>query len=116
MRGLLRTRTVAPTRRSASRSRSAAAALPEWLWAALLYLSLAAGLLWPALVYGQVPLPLMNAFAQGDPFWSSAAPGDVGAGANRLLGDVSGFYYPYVVFAVERLRAGDIPLWNPYTF
>jgi hypothetical protein len=58
----------------------------------------------------------MNTYAQGDPVWASYAPQTTAPGTNRLLGDISGFYYPYMVFSIDSLRAGQFPLWNPYTF
>lgn len=88
----------------------------EWLWAAAFYLGLAAALLWPAIVAGSVPLPLLNVYAQGDPAWAALRPTNLAPGTNLLLGDISGFYYPYVVFTIRSLRAGEFPLWNPYTF
>ncbi|NWG21755.1 MAG: YfhO family protein [Chloroflexi bacterium] len=91
-------------------------ALPGWLAATLVYLVLVAVFFWPTIVAGEAPLPLMNTYAQGDAAWSAYAPGAIVRGTNLLLGDVSGFYYPYVVFSIERLRAGDIPLWNPHIF
>ncbi len=31
-------------------------------------------------------------------------------------GDLASFLYPYYVYAAQSLRAGEIPLWNPYAF
>lgn len=92
------------------------ATLPGWLAATLVYLALIAVFFWPAIVAGEAPLPLMNTYAQGDAVWSAYAPDAIVRGTNRLLGDVSGFYYPYAVFSIERLRADDVPLWNPHIF
>jgi hypothetical protein len=88
----------------------------EWLWVTLCYLALALLFFWPALWYGAVPLPLMNPYFQPDPVWAARAPTDAAAGANRLLGDVSGFYYPYLSFTIANMRAGQLPLWNPDLF
>ncbi|HEU5090439.1 MAG TPA: hypothetical protein VFT99_23455, partial [Roseiflexaceae bacterium] len=94
---------------------SAAVRMPQWLWVTAGYLVLCVILFWPALITGSVPLPLGNSAIQGDPVW--AGQGEVAAGSvNLLQGDVSGFYYPYLVYSVERLRAGDFPLWNPGIF
>ena len=37
---------------------------------------------------------------------------------DRVLasGDILHYFYPYRDFAAASLRAGDIPLWNPYIF
>lgn len=37
---------------------------------------------------------------------------------NRVLatGDVLLYFYPYRDFAAAALRAGELPLWNPYVF
>lgn len=91
-------------------------ALPEWLTVTLIYGLLIWVCFWPAFLLGEAPLPLMNAYSQGDPVWSAYAPDTIARGSNRLLGDVSGFYYPYAVYSIERLRSGDFPLWNPHIF
>lgn len=116
------TRRTAPITQPIAIPSRARARLQTWLReheftvAALLYLLLAVITLWPALLNGAVPLPLMNAYAQGDPVWSAHAPDSTASGTNMLLGDISGFYYPYVVFSIEQLRLGQFPLWNPDTF
>ena len=88
----------------------------EWVWVPLCYLVLGLIFCWPAVWLGMVPLPLMNPYVQPDPVWSAFAPPGVAQGANLLLGDVSGFYYPYLVFSIASLRSGIFPLWNPYLF
>ena len=30
--------------------------------------------------------------------------------------DVFTYFYPYKAFAAEAIRAGSLPLWNPYLF
>jgi Bacterial membrane protein YfhO len=80
------------------------------------YLALSLLYFWPALHTGAVPLPLMNIYLAHDAVWAVPPTPALAGGANRLLGDISGFYYPYLVFAIACLRAGTFPLWNPYLF
>src|SRR5262245_33167357 len=88
----------------------------ERFWVALCYLTLAAVFFWPSFWSGAVPLPLMNPYVQPDPIWAAHAPASAAGGANRLLGDVSGFHFPYLSFTIDSLRAGQLPLWNPGLF
>jgi hypothetical protein len=87
-----------------------------WLGVPLCYLALGVLFFWPALWSGAVPLPLTNPYLQPDAVWHAYAPPDAAQGANLLLGDVSGFYYPYMSFTIASLRAGQFPLWNPDLF
>jgi hypothetical protein len=75
---------------------------------------LAALFLWKPLLTGQVLLPTDLAFRY-DFVWSAQAEGRSPhqVAQNPLLADVSEYYYPYRVFALEALEAGRIPLWNP---
>jgi len=84
-------------------------------WAIACYLTLGVCFFWPALWFGAVPLPLLNPYVT-DPVWSAYAPPEVATGTNILLSDLSSFYYPYLVFTIASLRAGQFPLWNPYLF
>jgi hypothetical protein len=84
--------------------------------AALCYFVLALVYLWPSLWSGAVPLPLTNPYTWVDPVWANYAPPDVAVGSNRLLGDISGFYYPYQVFNIASIQRGEFALWNPYLF
>jgi hypothetical protein len=84
--------------------------------AALLYCGLALLFFWPTWLTGAAPIPMMNTYVQGDPVWTNHRPDNLAAGTNMLLGDVHGFYYPYVAFSATELWAGRLPLWNPYTF
>src|SRR5581483_1410073 len=75
-----------------------------WLRAGVGYLVLGLAFFWPAFWFGLVPLPLLNPYAQPDPVWASAPrPPRLAAGTNLLLGDVTGFYYPYVHYAISAL-------------
>jgi hypothetical protein len=98
------------------RVRLPAFARDERFWVALCYLALVVAFFWPSFWSGAVPLPLMNAYVQPDPIWAAQAPTSAAGGANRLLGDVSGFYFPYLSFTIDSLRAGQFPLWNPGLF
>ncbi len=84
--------------------------------ALIVYLVLSVSFFWPSLHTGAVPLPLMNVYLVRDPVWAAAPAPAIGTGANLLLGDISGFYYPYLAFTIASLRTGVFPLWNPYLF
>jgi hypothetical protein len=86
------------------------------IWVCACYLGLALAYFWPALWFGLVPLPLLNPYAQPDPIWAPGAPADLADGTNLLLGDITGFYYPYLVHTIGTLRAGQFPLWSPELF
>ncbi len=77
---------------------------------------LSALFLWQPLVTGRVFLPT-DLIYRVDPLWAAQAhtPGLI-VNQNPLLSDVALYYYPYARFALERLQAGHIPLWNPYIF
>src|SRR5262245_11223710 len=101
---------------AAARVKLPASVWGERLWVVLCYLALSGLFFWPSLWYGEVPLPLMNSYVQPDPVWAAHTPASTAGGANRLLGDVSGFYFPYLSFTIDSLRAGQFPLWNPGLF
>jgi hypothetical protein len=105
-----------PRRPGSVRRMLPAFVVAEWFWAPLWFLGLCAIFFWPVVWYGAAPLPLANAYFQPDPVWAAHVPNGAAAGANRLLGDVSGFYYPYLAFTIASLRAGQLPLWNPDLF
>jgi hypothetical protein len=84
---------------------------PVWLCVGSGYLALTVVFFWPSLWYGMLPLPLLNPYVQPDPIWASAPAPDSSAGANLLLGDVSGFYYPYLTVTLAALHVGEFPLW-----
>lgn len=75
-----------------------------------LFLLLACLLLWPVVFGGQafVPATLLRYVAP----WEQAAKPPW----NPLMYDSVGQFYPWRHFASEELRAGRIPLWNPYQF
>ncbi len=73
-------------------------------------------LFWPVTAGGRTLLPADNLFAV-EPF-QSAAPqfGANGVPHNKLLDDLVLENYPWKKFILESLRAGQLPLWNPYLF
>ena len=84
---------------------------PVWCMVGGGYFALTLVFFWPSLWYGMAPLPLLNPSIQPDPVWASMPTRDTATGVNLLLGDVSGFYYPYLTFTIATLRAGEFPLW-----
>jgi hypothetical protein len=79
------------------------------------FLALSAGFLWEPLLTGKVFLPSDLVFRY-DHLWraraAARAPDQVAS--NPILADVSDYYHPYRVFAMDELREGRVPLWNPY--
>ena len=78
-----------------------------------LFLALAAGFLWQPLATGEVLLPSDIALRY-DHVWKEGRDPSRIEVQNPLLGDVSDYYYPYRVHALEALRQGRFPLWNPW--
>lgn len=83
---------------------------------------LAAGVLLaaPALLVGAALLP-QNALLPADLLvqfepWRSRLPAPPAVHWDPLLWDGIAQYYPWRLFAADSLRAGVIPLWNPYQF
>lgn len=68
-------------------------------------------LFWRILI-GEVPLPAGMAFFF--PPWAGHRPAHLSSVQNTLLGDVTYQMYPWHAFVWERLRAFQLPLWNPY--
>lgn len=79
-------------------------------WPLLVFILLACLLLWPVVFGGQVfvPATLLRYVA---PWEQDSKPP-----WNPLMYDSVGQFYPWRHFAAEELRAGRIPLWNPYQF
>lgn len=80
-------------------------------WPLLALAAVAALLLRAGLEPGKVLLPLDSLY-QFEP-WRSAADVDP---ANPLLLDQAIVIAPWLDFAAERLRAGELPLWNPFNY
>ncbi|HXF61802.1 MAG TPA: YfhO family protein [Caldilineaceae bacterium] len=69
--------------------------------------------LWPALTGRRILLPADIPYA-GDPLWRALAPVSFTGPANPVLADQINEFYLWHAYARQLLRAGDIPLWNPY--
>jgi len=71
-------------------------------------------LLWfaPALRPGYTLAPLDNLFTTAP--WRAIAPGPVQP--NQTLGDVTQVFHPWTLWAAREVRAGRLPLWNPYSY
>jgi O-antigen/teichoic acid export membrane protein len=63
--------------------------------------------------YTQIPVD--NLF-RWQPFQADAAQFGIGLPQNELLSDLILQNYQWKRFTIESLRAGEIPLWNPYLF
>ena len=78
-------------------------------------------LILPLLLYAGVTfgsrtmLPVDNLF-QWPPWSESAAELGVGTPHNALIGDLIIQNYAWKQFTLDSLKAGEIPLWNPYLF
>ncbi len=68
----------------------------------------------PALLPGRALLPA-DLLVQFEP-WRSQATARPQAQWDALVWDGIAQYYPWRQFASESLRAGHLPLWNPYQF
>jgi hypothetical protein len=70
---------------------------PNWLWDIIVPVAIAAGttVLWLRF---------------------NVAPGAQNAGATRMavFGDLINYYFPMSEYLAQRLKAGSLPLWNPY--
>jgi len=88
-------------------------ALPFWL-PPLFYLALATLFLWRSTFTGQVFLPA-GLLGQVAP-WTAHFPGGSLPSWDPLRWDGIAQFYPWRHFAARTLRAGTIPLWNPYQF
>ena len=89
------------------------ALLPSW-FPPLFYLFLAALFLWRSTFTGEVFLPagLLGHVAP----WTAHAAGNALPPWNPLRWDGIAQFFPWRHFAAETVRAGRIPLWNPYQF
>jgi len=85
----------------------------ELLGSLAVLLLAAVALLADALFSSRV-LSAADALLQFEP-WRSAAPG-AGSPANPLLLDQPTVCEPWLDLAAEQLRAGELPLWNPYNY
>ena len=83
------------------------------LWPCLLVCLAGVLLLGEALVGGKV-LSQADSLLSKQP-WSEVAPEGFQA-SNPLLDDQAIVMQPWLDFAAERVRAGELPLWNPYNY
>lgn len=88
--------------------------IPDAAWAALAFALLAAFLL-RDVVLGHGVLSSANSIYQFTPF-RGVAPADWQANSNGLLFDLPSYYVPAAELARSALRAGHLPLWDPYIF
>src|SRR5439155_1743781 len=65
-----------------------------------------------ALRPGHTVSPLDNLFTSAP--WRAIAPGPVRP--NQALGDVTSVFHPWTLWAAHEVRAGRVPLWNPYAY
>lgn len=82
--------------------------------AVLLLLAALAVFFWPAVLGGRVLLPADLVFDL-DPLWWHLTPDGYTGPSNALLADQVYQFLPWRLFATRWVRAGRIPLWNPYT-
>jgi hypothetical protein len=66
----------------------------------------------PALRPGHTLSPLDNLFTTAP--WRAIAPGPVQPAP--ALGDVTQVFHPWTLWAAREVRAGRLPLWNPYSY
>lgn len=84
----------------------------EILASALIILACACIFFWQPITSGSTVLPTGNVF--DDPFYRPYAPKGYAGQPNYLLFDQSHQLYPVQRFAMESLRNGKLPLWNPH--
>ena len=66
----------------------------------------------PALRPGHTLSPLDNLFTTAP--WRAIAPGPVQPAP--ALGDITQVFHPWTLWAAREVRAGRLPLWNPYSY
>jgi hypothetical protein len=79
-----------------------------------LFMLLSALFLWRPIVTGQVYLPTDLSYKYDYMWIGHEPPAGTKIDQNHTVSDVSDYFYPSVTYAIERLRAGNFPLWNPY--
>ena len=72
-------------------------------------------LFFPVIFTNRTLLPADNLIAV-EPYRSAAAQFGAALPHNQLLSDLVLENYPWKKFILESIRAGEIPLWNPYQF
>ncbi|MHB1295297.1 MAG: oligosaccharide flippase family protein [Anaerolineae bacterium] len=81
----------------------------------LILLVLSVLFFWPVTLGGKTLLPADNAFAW-EPWRSAAEQMGVSAPHNALLSDLYVQNYAWKSLIVSSIKAGELPLWNPYIF
>src|SRR5688572_8160493 len=66
----------------------------------------------PYFIKGLVPFPSTHLVTFFTP-WNATHGGPV---KNNAMPDISTQIYPWKLYTIERWKAGEIPLWNPYSF
>ncbi|MDQ5826814.1 MAG: YfhO family protein [Chloroflexota bacterium] len=79
-----------------------------------LFMLLSALFLWRPIVTGQVYLPTDLSYKYDYMWIGHEPPAGTKIDQNHTVSDVADQFYPYVTYAIERLRSGNFPLWNPY--
>lgn len=80
-----------------------------------LFMLLSALFLWRPIVTGQVYLPTDLSYKYDYMWIGHEPPAGTKIDQNHTVSDVSDYFYPAVTYAIERLRTGNFPLWNPYS-
>lgn len=84
-----------------------------WPWFFLI--ALVCILFWPTIARGEIPFPGNYLLAWYEPWKSQYASGGVPTIAHKpVADDVFRHLYPLRLLAVERMKNGEWPLWNPY--
>jgi hypothetical protein len=86
------------------------------VWPAVLIVAVAAALLWRTLFAGQILLPADTLLVMLPWKLYAAERFPHFRGAYNGLLDPIQQYYPWRLYAVESVRSGFLPLWNPYSF
>lgn len=79
-----------------------------------LFMLLSALFLWRPIATGHVYLPTDLSYKYDYMWIGHEPPSGTKIDQNHTVSDVSDYFYPSVTYAIERLRAGHFPLWNPY--
>ena len=86
----------------------------ELLGPPLLFLLLSALFLWRPIVTGQVFLPTDLSYKYDYIWIEHDPPAGAKIDQNHVVADVADYFFPSVTYAIERLRSGSFPLWNPH--
>lgn len=90
----------------------------EWLFVISILISVVSFFFYQTVLFGKVPFPADILVSDFQP-WRSTSYLGYGAGGipnKAQYPDVIRQMYPWKTLAVESLKRGTLPLWNPYTF